>query len=226
MELHAGHHMIVQFLGLSFDMDTLLVTWFVSALIIIVTMVATRKKAMVPSGIQNVVEWALEEIAGQLEPTLGKYWPMVSSMLFTFFLFILVANLIGLIPTNHLLSSPTADLNTAIGLALASTCIVWGISIKIKGFSAFKHLAEPYKLLLILNVFEELSKPLTLSFRLFGNILAGEILLEVMYFLIPPYIPLEWIWLAFSVFVGFIQAFIFTILTASYLGIGINNEEN
>ena len=62
---------------------------------------------------------------------------------------------------------------------------------------------------------EEITKPLTLAFRLFGNILAGEILLEVLYFLVPAGIPI--IWLIFSLVIGLIQAFIFTILTTSYL---------
>ena len=53
--------------------------------------------------------------------------------------------------------------------------------------------------------------------RLFGNILAGEILLEVMYNLLPAYVPLEWAWIAFSLVIGVIQAFIFTVLTSSYL---------
>ena len=69
---------------------------------------------------------------------------------------------------------------------------------------------------------EEITKPLTLAFRLFGNILAGEILLEVLYFLVPVAVPM--IWLLFSFVIGLIQAFIFTILTTSYLAPSFTEE--
>lgn len=224
MELHSGHHTLVQWLGMTFNLDTLYMTWLTMAIVIVLTVLATRKRQMVPTGLQNFMEWMLESLEGQLAPNLGKHWPMVSSLLFTFFLFIFVGNEIGLLPTNHLISSPTTDLNTTMGLALASSVSVWVISLRIKGLAYFKHFVEPYKALFVLNVFEEISKPITLAFRLFGNILAGEIMLEVMYNLLPIYIPLEWAWIVFSLFIGLIQAFIFTVLTASYLGINVSGE--
>jgi F-type H+-transporting ATPase subunit a len=67
----------------------------------------------------------------------------------------------------------------------------------------------------VINIIEEVAKPITLSFRLFGNILAGEILLLVLGMLVPYFVPT--LWLAFSVFVGIVQAFIFTMLSISYL---------
>ena len=73
-----------------------------------------------------------------------------------------------------------------------------------------------------MNILEEFTKPLTLAFRLFGNILAGEILLEVLYDLVPAGVPM--IWIAFSLFIGLIQAFIFTILTTSYLKDSMGEE--
>lgn len=224
VELHAGHHTVVQWLGLTFHMDTIIMTWITMAIVIIITVAATRRRELVPSGIQNVVEWALEELEGQLAPGLGKHWPLVSSLLFTFFFFILIGNELGLLPTGELLFSPTTDLNTTLGLALASSLSVWVVSLRVKGLSYFKHFVEPFVALFILNVFEEVAKPITLSFRLFGNILAGEILLELMYKLLPGYIPLEWAWILFSLFIGLIQAFVFTVLTASYLGQGIGDS--
>jgi len=79
----------------------------------------------------------------------------------------------------------------------------------------FKHYFEPFIPFVVINLMEEFTKPLTLAFRLFGNILAGEILMEVLYLLVPVGIPI--IWLIFSLVIGLIQAFIFTILTTSYL---------
>ena len=139
------------------------------------------KSSISASGVQNVVETILEALEGQLSPTLGKHWPMVSSLLFTFFLFIFVGNELGLLPTLHAVTSPTADINTTAALALCSSFIVWGMGIKVKGLSYFNHFLQPYKAMLVLNIFEEIAKPITLAFRLFGNIVAGEILLEILY---------------------------------------------
>ena len=92
-----------------------------------------------PVGLQNIVESILEGLEGQLAPNLGRHWPMVSSLLFTFFLFIFVGNELGLMPTFKALTSPTSDINTTIALALCSTLVVWVMGIKVKGLSYFKH---------------------------------------------------------------------------------------
>lgn len=223
MELHAGHHHTVQWLGLYFNIDTLIATWITMAIVIIITVLATRGRALVPSGIQNVVEYLLETLEAQFSPTVDKHWPLVSSLLFTFFLFILVGNELGMMPVMGLVTSPTADINTTIALALCSSVSVWVIGIKVKGLGYFKHFFQPFKAMFILNLFEELSKPLTLAFRLFGNIIAGEILLELLYKL-PWFVPLPWVWIAFSLFIGLIQAFVFTVLTTAYLGMALNDE--
>ena len=223
VELHAGHHEVVQWLGFTFNIDTLIATWVTMAIVILVTVLATRGRKLVPVGLQNIVEAILEGLEGQLAPNLGRHWPMVSSLLFTFFLFIFVGNELGLMPTFKALTSPTSDINTTIALALCSTLVVWVMGIKVKGLSYFNHFVQPYKALLILNIFEEIAKPVTLAFRLFGNIVAGEILLEVLYNL-PWFVPVPWVWIAFSLFIGIIQAFIFTVLTASYLGMALSEE--
>lgn len=149
VELHAGHHQVVHWLGLSFNIDTLIATWITMAIVIIITMLATRGRKLVPSGIQNGVEALLEGLESQLSPTLGKHWPMVSSLLFTFFLFIFVGNELGLLPTLHAVASPTADINTTAALALSSSLVVWGMGIKVKGLSYFNHFLQPYKAMLV-----------------------------------------------------------------------------
>ena len=78
-----------------------------------------------------------------------------------------------------------------------------------------KHFFEPFPVFVFINLVEEISRPVTLAMRLFGNILAGEILLELLYALCPWLIPI--IWIAFSVFVGCVQAYIFTTLSSVYL---------
>ena len=83
MELHAGHHHVVQWMGISFNMDTLYMTWLVMAIIIVVTLLATRSRAMVPQGIQNVMESVLEGLTGQFKTNLGTQWKFLSSILVT-----------------------------------------------------------------------------------------------------------------------------------------------
>ena len=205
MELHAGHHLVVQILGMNVNWDTLMMTWLVAALVIIVTVAATRGRSLVPSGLQNAMEIIIESLLDQFKETLGPKYGQVVSVLLTMFLFILFANELGLLPNPHVLASPTNDLNTTVALALVSSFMV----------QHFKHFFKPFAPFVIINLMEEITKPLTLAFRLFGNILAGEILLEVLYFLVPAGIPI--IWLIFSLVIGLIQAFIFTILTTSYL---------
>lgn len=216
MELHAGHHMVVQLLGMNVNMDTIYLTWVAAALVIIVTVLATRQRAMVPSGLQNAMEMVIEGLLSQFKETLGPKYGQVVSVLLTMFFFILFANEMGMLPTDGLLASSTNDLNTTVALALVSSFLVHAMALKNKGPKKhFKHFFEPFVPFVIINLMEEITKPLTLAFRLFGNILAGEILMEVLYFLVPAGIPM--IWLLFSLVIGLIQAFIFTILTTSYL---------
>ena len=216
MELHAGHHVVVQLLGLNVNLDTLMMTWLVAALVIIVTVSATRGRSLVPSGLQNAMEMVIESLLDQFRETLGPKYGQVVSVLLTMFLFILFANELGIIPNPEILASPTNDLNTTVALALVSSFMVHFMALKNQGFKKhFKSFFKPFAPFVIINLMEEITKPLTLAFRLFGNILAGEILLEVLYFLVPIGIPI--IWLVFSLVIGLIQAFIFTILTTSYL---------
>ena len=216
MELHAVHHMVVQLLGLNVNLDTLMMTWLVAALVIIVTVAATRGRSLVPSGLQNAMEIVIEALLDQFKETLGPKYGQVVSVLLTMFLFILFANELGMLTNPHVLASPTNDLNTTVALALVSSFMVHFMALKNQGFKKhFKHFFEPFAPFVVINLMEEITKPLTLAFRLFGNILAGEILLEVLYFLVPVAIPM--IWLLFSFVIGLIQAFIFTILTTSYL---------
>lgn len=224
MELHAGHHLVAQFGGLTFNMDTIYMTWLTMAIVIILAIAATRKRALVPSGVQNAVEMILESLMNQIQPTLGSKWKQAASLIFTYFLFILVANQIGLLPPPGIeLTSPTNDLNTTLTLAVISSLVVWALGIYNKGFHYFAHYFKPFKVFIIMNLLEEVFKPLTLAFRLFGNILAGEILLELLNYFTPPFLPI--VWILFSMMIGIIQAFIFAILVTSYLRESVGDEE-
>ncbi|MGE1063086.1 F0F1 ATP synthase subunit A [Megasphaera paucivorans] len=223
MELHTGHHLIAQLFGMNVNMDTLYMTWLTAAIVIVVTIAATRSRSLVPSGIQNVVEIIVESLLAQFKETLGPKWGQVVSVLLTMFLFILVGNELGLLPSPHILTSPTNDLNTTLGLALVSSFMVHFVALRNQGVKKhFKHYFEPFIPFVVINLMEEFTKPLTLAFRLFGNILAGEILMEVLYLLVPVGVPI--VWLIFSLVIGLIQAFIFTILTTSYLADSLKED--
>ena len=223
MELHTGHHLIYQLFGMNVNMDTLYMTWLTAAIVIIITLAATRGRSLVPSGIQNAVEIVVEALLAQFKETLGPKWGQVVSVLLTMFLFILVGNELGLLPSPHILTSPTNDLNTTLGLALVSSFMVHFVALRNQGLKKhIKHYFQPFAVFFVISLLEEFTKPITLAFRLFGNILAGEILMEVLYKLVPVGVPI--IWLIFSLVIGLIQAFIFTILTTSYLADSLREE--
>lgn len=153
---------------------------------------------------------------------MGPKGKKLAPLLITLFLFLLVANELGLVPG---FTSPTNDLNTTLGLALLVIAVVHVAGAANKGlFNYLKHFLEPNVLFLPINIIEEVSKPVTLSFRLFGNILAGEILIIILGILVPYVIPTAW--LAFSVFVGIVQAFIFTILSMSYISNALKDDHH
>lgn len=216
MHLHTGTHVVSMLFGMSVNWDTIFTTWLSALIVFLIVFAATRGRAMVPSGVQNVVEMVFEFLFGQFRANVGKNYRKVSTVLLTLFMFILTANQIGLLPTEHLTASPTNDLNTTLGLAIASSLLIHFYYIKNKGFGHWiKHFFEPIAPFVVLNLIEEISKPITLAMRLFGNILAGEILLEILNNLAPWLVPI--VWIAFSLFVGVIQAYIFTTLVSLYM---------
>lgn len=216
MHLHTGTHAVQQLLGMQVNMDTIFTTWLTALIVFLVVFAASRGKELVPTGVQNCVEILVEGLLSQFEKNVGPKYRQVVPALLTLFLFILTANQLGLLPTEHLTASPTSDINTTLGLALAVTLLIHVLFIANQGVGKWiKHFFEPFPVFVFINLVEEISRPVTLAMRLFGNILAGEILLELLYALCPWLIPI--IWIAFSVFVGCVQAYIFTTLSSVYL---------
>lgn len=227
---HGGHeigsHKVAQFLGYTFNMDTLYMTWLAMAVVIVIAVLAVRRLETIPRGWQNVFEMAIEAIGSQVEATIGPNSKKVAPLLITLFIFLLVSNWLGLVPG---FTSPTNDLNTTLGLALMIIGFVHVLGLGHKGFKAhFGHFFQPNPLFLPINIVEEVARPITLSFRLFGNIMAGEILLILIASMPIYYLEPLWgtTWLIFSVVVGIIQAFIFTMLSTSYLSNALKDEHH
>ncbi len=217
-----GTHKLAHFAGLTFHLDTLMMTWLTMAVIILFAVLATRNLKMKPQGWQNFLEMVVDALLEQIDANMGSRGRKLAPLVITLFLFLVVGNELGLIPG---LTSPTSDLNTTLGLALLIVVMVHVIGVMNKGPVRYvKHFFEPYVPFVIINIIEELAKPITLSFRLFGNILAGEILLLILGMLVPYVVPTAW--LAFSVFVGVVQAFIFTMLSISYLSNSLADDHH
>ena len=217
-----GVREVVQFAGLTFNWETLCMTWLTMAIVILIAFLATRNLKMVPSGWQNVLEMIVTGLNAQIAGTMGKRGSFLAPFIISVFLFLLVSNWLGLIPT---LSSPTNDLNTTLGLALLVIVMVHSLGLYMKGAHYLAHFFKPTPVFVIINAIEEIAKPITLSFRLFGNILAGEILIIILLKLMPIWMPIpSVIWLAFSIFIGGVQAFIFTMLSMAYFAGAVKED--
>lgn len=208
---------------LLFNPKTLIMTWITMVLVALFGIAATRSMNMrKPKGAQNILETLWEFIRGLVNDNMDpKKGAALLSIVVTYFIFILFSNLIGLVPT---LSSPTADYNTTLGLALCTFVIIYIFGIRYKGLSYFKHYIQPFVFFLPIVIIEDFAKPITLTFRLYGNIYGGEVLIAVLLGLLGGWTHVfggfiaSVVWLAFSIFVGFIQAFIFTMLSIAYVG--------
>ena len=201
------------FSGVVINMQTMYMSWLTMAIVAVIVFAATRKAEIIPSGIQNLVEIFVDWLNGLMESNMGiEGRRAVAPFVITLFLYIFIGNEIGLLPQiGPHLTSPTNDINVAVGLSITVSLTVYTLGVMKQGLGYFKHFTQPFAAMLPLNILEELSKPLTMALRLFGNILAGEILLVVLYMLAPWIIPN--IWIGFSLIIGFLQAFIFTMLT-------------
>ncbi len=218
-----GVREVVQFAGLTFNWETLCMTWITMAIVLVIAFLATRNLKMVPTGWQNVLEMIVTSLLAQVGGTMGKRGMFLAPFIISLFMFLLVSNWLGLVPT---MSSPTNDLNNTLGLALLVIVMVHVLGLHMKGGHYIAHFFKPTPVFVIINAIEEIAKPITLSFRLFGNILAGEILIIILLKLMPIWMPVpSVVWLAFSIFIGGVQAFIFTMLSMAYFASAVKEDE-
>jgi len=131
--------------------------------------------------------------------------------------------------SGEILPAPTSDVNLPLAMALLVVCWVHVESFRARGFKGyFRHYRQPYAALAPINVIEEITKPITLTFRLFGNLFSGGLMVAVMTTLLPIYVvPFgEIIWKPFDLFIGAIQAYIFMLLTILYFTFATSNEDH
>jgi F-type H+-transporting ATPase subunit a len=223
--------------------DILFMTWIAVGALGVLSFAAAKNPTMVPSKLQNFFELLFEFIYDIVDTVVGKESKKFYPLFLGLFLFILFCNFLGLIPG---MISPTSNINTTVALALIVFFSTHYFGVKKHGlFTYLKNLTHGVPLWLapvmfVIEIISELARPLSLSFRLFGNMMAKEILLVILAFLIITFFPshtyiqkaltivpavLQPIIILFGIFVGFIQAFIFTMLAAFYIGGAIADHE-
>ncbi|NEQ65626.1 MAG: F0F1 ATP synthase subunit A [Symploca sp. SIO1B1] len=222
-ELEVGEHLYWKIGNFTVHGQVFLTSWFVIAILVIASIAATRNVQRIPSGIQNFMEYALEFIRDLAKSQLGEkdYRPWVP-FIGTLFLFIFVSNWSGaLLPWKLIklpageLAAPTNDINTTVALALLTSLAYFYAGFSKRGLSYFTKYIEPTPILLPIAILEDFTKPLSLSFRLFGNILADELVVGVLVLLVPLFIPLPV--MALGLFTSAIQALVFATLAGAYI---------
>lgn len=230
--------------------NTLLVAWVVIAFLLVIAVITKKRLATIPRGIQNVVEVVFEAMLKFMDPVTGarelsmKFFPIVA----TIFIFVLFSNLIEIVPglgtiglrevhegreiLVPFIRSSSADLNVTLAIAVISVFSTQILGIAALGFFKYagKFIVPPWKSPYIVGTFvglleliAEMAKVVSFSFRLFGNIFAGEVLLTVISFLVPYIVPLPFLFL--EIFVGFIQAVVFSMLTLVFLKMAVTSHE-
>ena len=207
--------------------DTLITMWFAMAVVILISFFLSRNLSIIPSKPQAIAESIIKFFLGNLSEIKNgeKHIPIVASL----FLFILMANLMGQLPLRliHLktgeLASPTNDINLTAALAVMVLFYYLFQGFKEKGFRYIYHgFSITGIITTLVDLLEMITRPLSLALRLFANILAGEILVSVVLGLVAIAAPVPV--MLFEIFVAFIQAFVFMMLTIAYISSAVSNE--
>ena len=219
--------------------ETIIVQWIIMLLLIGAAFIMTRGLQKYPtSKRQHFLEWSIGSLRKLVSETMGEKFvdrvPWITSYIGTLLLFFVGSDLITLLA----LKSPTTDLDTTVGWSIITFFMIYIMGVKFKGIRYFKEFLEPTPLMLPLHIIGELSRPISLSFRPFGNILGGTIIMGLVYqllgyistliphmsipvgqFLIP--VPLH---VYFDLFAGSLQAFIFIMLTMVFVSSAASEE--
>lgn len=196
--------------------DAIAYTWLIIVFLLVISLLATKVLKAVPTGMQNFMEVIVGGIENMIEETMGEkgrpYFPLIATLA----LFVLVSNLIGLIPGFF---PPTANLNTTAACAVIVFLSTHVVGIKKHGFHYLQHFMGPIwwlaPLMFFIEVIGHLSRPLSLSLRLFGNMNGHELVLMIFFALAPFLVPLPM--MLMGVLVSFIQAFVFMLLAMIYI---------
>lgn len=208
--------------------ETVTVTWLIMGLLLIFSLVATRNLKREPKGLQLFVEEVVKGINGLTKQNMGEHNTVFAPYVGTLIIFIGISNIAGLFGFRP----PTADLNTTMCLSITTFVLTQYFGLRSKGLVNYtKGFFQPMPFLLPLNIVGELANPVSLGFRLFGNIVAGVIIMSLLYgalggfteMLLGMAVPLlqtgvpAILHIYFDLFAGLLQSFIFTMLTMVFI---------
>jgi len=214
--------------------ETVTVTWFIMAVLTIFSILVTRNLKKVPGPLQSIVETIVEAVNNLTAQTMGEDKMGFAPYMGTLLIFLAIANLIGLLG----MRPPTADVNTTMALAMMTFVLIHISGARSKGVGGYlKSFAEPLAPLLPLNIIGELANPISLGFRLFGNIVGGLVIMSLLYGGLaslstsllgssaPPILSAgvpAVLHVYFDMFAGVLQSFIFTMLTMVYIAMAMD----
>ncbi|MCX7981943.1 MAG: F0F1 ATP synthase subunit A [Syntrophales bacterium] len=191
-------------------------TWLVMLFLILISFLATRRLNVKPGSAQNVMEVVVEALHNLLVDTMGPEGKRFFALIATIGLFIFTSNVLGLIPG---FDSPTANLNTNLAMALIVFFLTHIVGVKVHGIKYLKQFVGPSPwlapIMIPIELVSHIARPVSLTFRLFGNIEGGHIVLLVIAFLVPLLVPLPV--LVLKLFVCFIQTLVFMLLSMMYI---------
>lgn len=227
MNLNVSNYAVLELFGREIWItETLVNSWIVTVVLIILAILARRvmsKAELIPRGWQNAIELVVETFDGFVSGAVGPKLNYIAPWFFAVFVYLVASALSSLFG----LRAPTADWSTTFALSVCTFVLMVVMAIKHKGFKAyFESLLVPIWLFLPVNIIGEFAKPISLSFRLFGNMLSGTIIIA-MYSAMTPWwasigVPIL-LYTIFDIFFGLLQAYIFVIISLSYIG-GAANE--
>ena len=228
---HLGEKLILHVslgsFSFSFDILTVIMSWIVIIVLVVVALILRRGLGQdieeKPSRTQAILESLIDLLKGQLTSSFSsdklarELFPFVS----TVFMFVLVSNWLSVIPYCE---SPTKDLNVTLSLALLVFVMSQLLAVRMRGGIRYlKGFLEPYPFMLPLNIVSEIAKPISHSFRLFGNTFGGAILVTVVSAKFAPVLVPAALNAFYGLFVGAIQAFVFAILTVAYINVAVES---
>jgi F-type H+-transporting ATPase subunit a len=194
--------------------ETVVTTWLLIAALAIACRIVTRNLNVIPGSLQAMVETLIDAIEDQIQGIVNRDPTAYLPLLGTLFIFLVLANLAGLLPG---VRAPTAVIETPAALAFIVFFSVHFFGIRQRGLAGYlRGYLKPNPLLLPLNILSDFTRSFSLMMRLFGNIMSDELVIAIILALAGLLVPIPF--MAFEILVGFIQAYIFTVLAAVYIG--------
>ncbi len=213
---------LVSVFGLFSVPMSVVISWGITVFLVALSILLTRNlRIESPGKTQVALEMAVGFLNKFCQNNLGRYWRPFAPWLGTVALYILCCNLMGLLG----LPPPTKELNVTVTLALLSVLLIYGSQFRYRGlWGGLKKFAAPMPLLLPINLMEIAIRPLSLSMRLFGNVLATHVIMEMVRYLVPMFLPVVFS-LYCDLFDGIFQTLIFVFLTTLFTSEGIHDHD-